>query len=908
MATLSEFIKTFKMWQIVVLVTVLVGAAGGTTGVYFLVINSEETSLGDDQQLIPVQLGDLVNQVSVNGSLIFPNTETLMFSTRANVGQILVQEGQGVSAGQPLIRADAETIATLEEAVAEARVKLQTAEEAFTDARSPHSVLEIAQAEAGVADARLDVKGAQDILGGLPMLAAQDRARAEAAVIAARIGLSDATDAVAELLTPPEQAVAMAENAVADAKLKLRDTQDELAGLLAPSAQDIAVAEDTVASTALRLKDADAGLAGLLAPTDEQMARAEAAVAEAGLAARDAQEALDTVKLGPVEEDLAKAQSAVTFAASALISAEGDLKLSRLDWDDRLELAKESIDPALTAYGDVFRSWLGIDVTEEQAVRNPDEVLEAWGVDLELLFGPRDLRLRTLEDDPETPWNEAIVNAWINFFPGTIVATCDDPVTGDQTLCVQQEMDDAWDGYDAALVNLDTVETLRAKEVANREEAVVRAADGLNDAQTALDDTRQDPDSLEVESLEKKLAIAQAVLQTAQEDLLTLLAGPDEVDVDGKRKEVAVAMALLQQAEEDLSALTGSPDPLEEESREKEVAVAMALLQQAEEDLSALTGNPDPLEMESRTKDVALATANLEQADEELARLVTGGFTLELEAKRQLLALSQARSAEAADELAELLGDIDPLELALLETEVVSARTALSGAIERLDGVTLEAPWEGVVTVINVEVGEEVNANTPVIEIVDPTVVEVDGIVDEIDVLFIREGAAARVTMDALPGQEILGSVSDIASAAQNQQGVVSYPIRIRLEVPRGTQFPEGLSAVANVVIREDRDVLLVPLQALYGSFDQPVVRVMFDGRVEEKTVVLGNNDDFWAVVVDGLAEGDQVVMESGQASADRFGAAGVFFSGFRGGFTGGGGGNFRRGGGGGGGGNRTAP
>ena len=908
MATLSEFVKDFKWWQIAVLIAVLVGAAGGTTGVYFLVIDSDETDIGDDRTLVPVQLGDLVNQVSVSGSLIFPNTETLMFSTRANVGQIAVQEGQGVSAGQPLVRADAETIATLEEAVAEARVKLQTAEEAFSDARSPHPALEMAQAEAGVADARLDVKSAQDVVDALPMLAAQDRARSEAAVVAARLALNDARDAVAELVTPPEQVVAMAENTVADARLRLRDAQDALDGLLVPSAQDIAVAEDTVASAALRLVDTEDALAGLLAPTDEQMARAEAAVADAALTARDAQDALDVVRLGPTEEDLAKAQSAVTFAASAMISAEGDLKLARLDWDERLELVKESIDPALTAYSDVFRSWLGIDITEEQAFRSPDDVLEAWGVDLELLFGPRDLRLRTLEDDPETPWNEAIVNAWINFFPGTIVATCDDPVTGDQTLCVQQEMDDAWDAYDAALVNLDTVETQRAKEIANREEAVGRATDGVDDAQAALDDIRQTPDSLEIESLVKKLAIAQAVLHTAQEDLLTLLAGPDEVDVDGKRKEVAVARALLDQADDELSALTGGPDPLEVESREKEVALAVALLDQAADDLSALTGDSDPLEVESRVKDVALATATLEQADEELSRLVTGGFFLELEAKQQLLALSQAKSAEAEDDLAELLSDIDPLELALLETGVVSAQTALNAAIERLDGVTLEAPWDGVVTVINVEVGQEVNANTPVLEIVDPTVVEVDGIVDEIDVLFVREGAAARVTMDALPGQILDGAVSDIASAAQNQQGVVSYPIRIRLSAPRGTQLPEGLSAVANVVIREDRDVLLVPLQALYGSFDQPVVRVMFDGRVEEKAVVLGNSDDFWAVVVDGLAEGDQVVMESRQAAADQFGAAGVIFSGIRGGFGGGGGGNFRRGGGGGGGGNRTGP
>ena len=901
MATLSEFVKDFKWWQIAVLVAVLVGAGGATSGVYFLVIDSEQTSLGDDQQLIPVQLGDLVNQVSVSGSLIFPNTEILVFGTRATVGEIMIQEGQGVRAGQPLARVDTETLATLEEAVAEARVKLQTTEEAFSDATSPHSALEMAQAEAGVANARLDVGSAQDALASLPSLAAQDRVRAEAAVVAAKLVLSDAVDAVAELLTPPEQVVAMAENAVAGAKLKLRDAQDALDELLVPSTQDIAMAEDAVASAALRRKGAEDALASLLKPTDEQMARAEAAVTEAGLAARDAQEAFDDTRLGPVEEDVVKAQSKVTSAAIALDNAEGDLKLAGYDWDERVQLAQESVDEALPAYNEVFTNWLGIEVTEEQAGRTPDELLEAWGIDLQLLFGPRDARLISLEDDPATLWNEAIVNAWINFFPGNIVATCDDTILAAQTLCVRQEIDDFWAAYETAIVDLDTVETQRAKEIANREEAVARAADSLDDALVALDDIRQDADSLEVESLEKKLVIAQAVLRTAQETLLTLLDGPDEVDVDGKLKEVAVAKALLDKAEDDLSALMGAPDPLEVESGEKEVAVARALLELVEDDLSTLTGSPDPLEVESKTKDVAVANATVDQAEEELAGLVSGVDPLELEAKQRLLDLSRARSAEAEDELAELSRDIDPLELALLESEVVSAQAALRASVERLEGATLTAPWNGVVTVVNVEVGQEINANTPVMEIVDPTVVEVDGIVDEIDVLFIREGAVARVTMDALPGEQLEGTVSDIASAAQNQQGVVTYPIRIRLEVPRGTQLPEGLSAVANVVIREERGVLLVPLQALYGSFDQPVVRVMFDGRVEERPVLLGNSDDFWAVVVDGLVEGDQVVLEARQASADRFGAAGVFFQGFRGGF-GGRGGGFRGGGGGGGG------
>ena len=73
------------------------------------------------------------------------------------------------------------------------------------------------------------------------------------------------------------------------------------------------------------------------------------------------------------------------------------------------------------------------------------------------------------------------------------------------------------------------------------------------------------------------------------------------------------------------------------------------------------------------------------------------------------------------------------------------------------------------------------------------------------------------------------------------------------MEIPQGIQPRAGLSAIANIVLREERNVLLVPQQALYGSFDQPLVRVMTDQGVTERPVTLGSSDDFWVAVKDGL-------------------------------------------------------
>ena len=195
----------------------------------------------------------------------------------------------------------------------------------------------------------------------------------------------------------------------------------------------------------------------------------------------------------------------------------------------------------------------------------------------------------------------------------------------------------------------------------------------------------------------------------------------------------------------------------------------------------------------------------------------------------------------------------------------------------------------GLISVVNVEEGDDVGPNTPIFEVVDPSVVEVDGIVDEIDVLQVQLDAQAAVSMDAFPGQTLEGTVSVIAPAARNQQGVVTYPIRIQMNVPEGMQLREGLSATANIILRQESNVLLVPQQALYGSFDAPIVRVMTSSGIQERPVVLGNSDDFWTVVMQGLAEGEQVVMEVSQTTSDPFAAFRQLREGFGGGNFGGG-------------------
>lgn len=776
-----------------------------------------------------------------------------------------------------------------------------------------------------------------------------------------------------------------AEDRVASARVTLAEAKEKVALLVEPDSGQIAQAEADVADSEQALADAIETLDALLTPSNEQVVKARSAVTDAKVAYDDALTALQELESGPSADETADLQEGVELAEDTLASLQTDLRLISEDWADRTASATEAVDEAESGYARVFQRWLGIEVAEDQLGSDPEALLELLGLDLELVFTaePTAYTVGLPADDPATAWSEPLVHVWLRFYPGGVVATCTDEPLPAGGLCVEREIDDAWEALSTALDTLEAVEVDADKALANAQADVDKAADDLSDAQDALAELLEPADSLDLESARARVELASVSLESALEELALLQEPPDAADVDLKEKQVALAGARLQEAKDKLADLK-APAQLEIEAAQSEVALAEAALADAESrlvtllnpdpsDVEAAQGKvtsaelgladaetrlaelvtPDPLAVGSAQNKVALAELELADAETRLAELVTPDpqaveaaqteialaeveleeaeadlvelntpDELEVETRRKRVAVAEADLADAEADLAALTapdpGDVelkqkqvalararldddvealevirtgpDPLDVALRRAEAASALASLEASRETLTVATLRAPWDGVVSAVNVEAGDSVNPNIAVLELLDPSVVEINGVVDEIDVLYVREGASASVTMDALAGQTIQGSVAEVGTVAQSQSGVVTYPISIQMRVPAGLDLPEGLSAVASVVLREDLDVLLVPVDALYGSFDQPIVKVSTGGSFEDREVVLGNSDGFWVAVESGVAEGELVLMESQDtASEGVFGALrGLVGGGFGGGIPGG--------------------
>ncbi len=258
--------------------------------------------------------------------------------------------------------------------------------------------------------------------------------------------------------------------------------------------------------------------------------------------------------------------------------------------------------------------------------------------------------------------------------------------------------------------------------------------------------------------------------------------------------------------------------------------------------------------------------------------------------------------------------------------QLEQARLSLEQAKQTLSDASIVAPFDGVVTVVNIAVGGTPSGTA--VEIADMSRLHVDVLVDETQITGIKPGQPAQFTIDALPGITVTGKVDAIDPAGTISQGVVNYNVRVVLDQ---TDAPLRLDMTANASIIEatHENVLAVPTAAIraggQGGFGgqggqggqgrqgganaqsgQPVtptqqgtqgtprvqgpsVLVMQNGQPQSVSVTEGLTVGDLTEVSGNLQEGDQVIV----ITATRTGAAGGppgggFFPG--GGFGGGGG------------------
>jgi HlyD family secretion protein len=262
-----------------------------------------------------------------------------------------------------------------------------------------------------------------------------------------------------------------------------------------------------------------------------------------------------------------------------------------------------------------------------------------------------------------------------------------------------------------------------------------------------------------------------------------------------------------------------------EDAKRQEVAglqVADSQVQDAQASMDKVQSGPTPDE-------VAAAEADLEEARSDLAAAQAPAKEPDMQ-----IARANLKNAEAAVRLA---------EINLRETQVV-------------------APFAGIVAQRMVSVGSVVSSGTPIVRLVSQTI-EVRLNADDSQVTQLEPGQQADIRLTAYPDTVFPARVESISPTSDTTSR--TFTVTLAPEAVDSRLKP-GMLAQADVAAVSRPGVLMVPDQAVLARGSESSVFVVVDGKAQRKIVGLGIRGNGMVEVLNGLKEGDSVVIE-GQAA-----------------------------------------
>ena len=191
-----------------------------------------------------------------------------------------------------------------------------------------------------------------------------------------------------------------------------------------------------------------------------------------------------------------------------------------------------------------------------------------------------------------------------------------------------------------------------------------------------------------------------------------------------------------------------------------------------------------------------------------------------------------------------------------------------AAARAHLERTILKAPFDGVIAEVNGELGEYVTPSPPgiptlpAIDLVDIRCFYITAPIDEVDAPAIRTGMQARIALDAFGGRTFPGEVRRIADyVLDREKQARTVDIEVIFTEPKDMALLlPGYSADAEVIIDVKEDAIRVPSEAVIEN-ERLFVYLPEEGIIRERHIVVGLSNWDLTEIVEGVKEGEQVVL-----------------------------------------------
>lgn len=237
------------------------------------------------------------------------------------------------------------------------------------------------------------------------------------------------------------------------------------------------------------------------------------------------------------------------------------------------------------------------------------------------------------------------------------------------------------------------------------------------------------------------------------------------------------------------------------------------------------------------------------------------GTLLQAKANLEQAELDYSRMARLAEQGAVSVQTLDSARTKrdLAMGQVRAAEGALSLYASKLTGATILSPQSGVVTRRHLQAGFYAKAGTPLVTVANISTLLAKATVGEAEITQLKIGASVKVRVDALGGQEFVGTITRLSPVA----AMPSRTFTAEISIPNEQNILKaGMFAKVEVPVPAHEQALVVPETALVMREDRKTVYVLTaDNKVQQRLLTLGYVGGGWAEVLDGVKEGEQIVI-----------------------------------------------
>ena len=193
-----------------------------------------------------------------------------------------------------------------------------------------------------------------------------------------------------------------------------------------------------------------------------------------------------------------------------------------------------------------------------------------------------------------------------------------------------------------------------------------------------------------------------------------------------------------------------------------------------------------------------------------------------------------------------------------------NTEASLANAYALLNKTLITAPFDGVITKVDLDPGEITSPNTPVIDMMGGGQYKIESYVSESDIAKMSIGQSADVTLDAYgKDQKFTAKIVTVDSSETIIDGVSTYKTTFVFDI-EDPRIKSGMTANITVTTDQKKGVVVVPQDAVYLLNGDKVIDVLVDGKVATKKVITGGiSTEGDLLIVSGISEGDVIQIKT---------------------------------------------